>query len=322
MNAPGQTEHAAQPVVFFKKRSKSKYSKKSVKPLSSSSSSASDSDCISDGETEKKVKRQKRNTGAIKTSVSTKLNSVDEFQPDKFIADRTTTIKSTNDATRSSNWHDEEVKGALPDKERSGSMSAKPPSHQEGNYKGLANTSNFIVENPNAPKRIVGPFRAPTNLRTITVTDFAPDVCKDYKQTGFCGFGDSCKYLHAREDYKHGWQLDKEWENITKGRRITGGTKISSADRKDLDDESEDDDVKLENVPFACIICKGNYQDPIITKCRHYFCEKCALKRYKKCQSCAACGAATGGVFNVAKGLKRILDQKKKKVLNSEEESQ
>ncbi|TQS36240.1 hypothetical protein Golomagni_03314 [Golovinomyces magnicellulatus] len=308
MYAPGQTEHEAQPVTFFKKRSKSKYSKQSVKPSSSSSASSSDSDCTSDRETEKRVKRQKRNTGAIKTSALTKLNSENEFQPKKFIAERTTAIKSSNDATRSSNWHDEEVKGALSDKELLGSVSAKPSGHQE-------------VENPNAPKRNVGPLKAPTNLRTITVTDFAPDVCKDYKQTGFCGFGDSCKYLHAREDYKHGWQLDKEWENITKGRKITGGTKISSADRKVLDDESEDDDAKLENVPFACIICKENYQDPIITKCRHYFCEKCALKRYKKYQSCAACGAATGGVFNVARSLIRILDQKKKKALKSKEDS-
>ncbi len=41
--------------------------------------------------------------------------------------------------------------------------------------------------------RNFGPVKAPANVRTITVTDFAPDVCKDYKQTGFCGFGDSCK---------------------------------------------------------------------------------------------------------------------------------
>jgi RING finger protein 113A len=40
--------------------------------------------------------------------------------------------------------------------------------------------------------------------------DYAPDICKDYKETGFCGYGDSCIYMHDRSDYKHGWQIDAE----------------------------------------------------------------------------------------------------------------
>ena len=42
--------------------------------------------------------------------------------------------------------------------------------------------------------------------------DYTPDVCKDFKDTGFCGYGDACKFLHDRSDYKSGWQLDKMWE--------------------------------------------------------------------------------------------------------------
>lgn len=158
-------------------------------------------------------------------------------------------------------------------------------------------------------------MKAPTNIRTITVTDFAPDVCKDYKQTGFCGFGDSCKFLHAREDYKQGWQLDREWETVTKGKKPTGGTKIASANRNAAgeDEDDEEEDAMLEGIPFACIICREKYKDPVVTKCGHYFCEGCALKRYRKDPSCAACGAGTGGVFNVAKGLKKLLERKKEK---------
>ena len=33
---------------------------------------------------------------------------------------------------------------------------------------------------------------------------------KDYKETGFCGFGDSCKFIHDRSDYKMGWQIERE----------------------------------------------------------------------------------------------------------------
>ena len=156
-------------------------------------------------------------------------------------------------------------------------------------------------------------MKAPTNIRTITVTDFAPDVCKDYKQTGFCGFGDNCKYLHAREDYKAGWQLDREWENVTKGKKVTGGTKVASANRNAEDDDSEDDDAMLEGIPFACILCREPYTYPIVTKCGHYFCEKCALDRYRKDPSCAACGAGTNGIFNGAKGLKKLLDRKRER---------
>ena len=67
----------------------------------------------------------------------------------------------------------------------------------------------------------------------------------------------------------------------------------------------------LEDIPFACIICKQPYKNPIVTKCGHYFCETCALQRYKKSPSCAACGAGTGGVFNGAKILKKLLDRKR-----------
>ena len=154
-------------------------------------------------------------------------------------------------------------------------------------------------------------IKAPTNIRTITVTDFAPDVCKDYKTTGFCGFGDNCKYLHAREDYKAGWQLDKEWETVTKGKKNIGGTTVARAGRGADDEEEADEDAELEGVPFACIICREGYKQPVVTRCGHYFCEACALGRYRKDPSCAACGSGTGGVFNVAKGLKKLLERKR-----------
>ena len=43
-------------------------------------------------------------------------------------------------------------------------------------------------------------------------TILQPDICKDYKETGFCGYGDSCKFLHDRGDYKSGWQQEREWD--------------------------------------------------------------------------------------------------------------
>ena len=32
-------------------------------------------------------------------------------------------------------------------------------------------------------------MRAPEHLRATVRWDYQPDICKDYKETGFCGFG-------------------------------------------------------------------------------------------------------------------------------------
>jgi RING finger protein 113A len=307
---------ATAPVAIFKKRSgKANFRKRVATPPPANS----DSDDYSSSEDESghKIKRRKKNTGAVTASSKNNVASTSDFTATKYTAERNTTIKSSNDATRQSNWYDENATDALSSKNLLGSTRAGPEA-AEGTYKGLANATKFIQKNPDAPNRVVGPVKAPTNIRTITVTDFAPDVCKDYKQTGFCGFGDNCKYLHAREDYKQGWQLDKEWENVTKGKKVSG-TKVASANRNADEEDSDDDDAILEGIPFACILCREKYKDPIVTKCGHYFCESCALKRYRKDPSCAACGAGTGGVFNVAKNLKKLLDRKREKAAKRRE---
>ena len=54
-----------------------------------------------------------------------------------------------------------------------------------------------------------GPLRASQHLRTTVRFDYQPDICKDYKETGYCGYGDSCKFVHDRGDYKSGWELEK-----------------------------------------------------------------------------------------------------------------
>lgn len=75
-------------------------------------------------------------------------------------------------------------------------------------YKGINNYKQYVQKKDtvlgNASSGLVrqGPIRAPDNLRSTIRWDYQPDVCKDYKETGFCGFGLSCKFLHDRSDYK------------------------------------------------------------------------------------------------------------------------
>ncbi|KAL6807463.1 hypothetical protein GGI42DRAFT_320817 [Trichoderma sp. SZMC 28013] len=164
---------------------------------------------------------------------------------------------------------------------------------------------------PDDEKKKFGPKRS-ANVRYTTVTDYATDVCKDYKITGFCGFGDGCRYAHDRANVKQGWQLDREWETITKGRRNIGGTVVAAANRSAVDEEnaSEDDESPSMDIPRTCGLCDGEYKSPVSTKCGHVFCEECALKRYRKDPTCGTCGSATNGVFNSASRLvKRLATQ-------------
>lgn len=323
-------ETPAVPQFTFKKRSaksKANFRKKAATPPPASDSSGDDDDFTSDEEEGRRIKRRRKNAGAV---TATSANNIAPKLPQTDDVANTgpalPALPTGNDATKASNWYDEGKDGqdmsakALLGTTRSHSK----PDNSDGTYKGTAGYSSFIQTNPDAPSRKVGPIKnTSTNVRTITVTDFAPDVCKDYKQTGFCGFGDSCKFLHAREDYKQGWQLDRDWEIGTKGKKVAGTT-VSSRAGTGTGDNDDAEDAELEKIPFACIICKGNYKSPIVTKCGHYFCESCALQRYRKDPKCAACGAGTGGVFNVAKRLKVLLERKrereKKKKAEAEEE--
>lgn len=51
-----------------------------------------------------------------------------------------------------------------------------------------------------------------------------------------------------------------------------------------------------------------------MTRCGHYFCTACAIKRNAKTPKCAACGTPTGGLFNRAdKVIEKMNKQKKDK---------
>ena len=310
---------AAAPSLFKKRTNKSSVRKRPATPPPAEDSDSSGY-TTSEDEAGHRVKRRRRDGGLViaKSSSTHEQPTAEIDSTTKFSADRSSAINPSNDATKTSNWYDEPTTEKDTSSARDLLGTSRPQqmpastSDSEPTYRGTSAYTSFVTRNPNAPSRApIGPVKAPTNIRTITVTDFAPDVCKDYKQTGFCGFGDSCKFLHAREDYKQGWELDREWDVLGKEKK-KGGTKISKS--ADHDDEEEAaDEAMLENIPFACIICKEPYKNPIVTKCGHYFCEKCALNRYRRKPDCAACGAGTGGVFNGAKGLKKLLERKRER---------
>lgn len=165
-----------EPVAIFKKRSAKGKSNFRKRAATAPPASDSDSDySSSEDESGRKIKRRKKNTGVITASSKNNSTSNSDLTATVYKADRNTTIKSSNDATKQSNWYDENAIDALSSRNLLGTTRTQPEA-ADGTYKGLANATKFIEKNPNAPNRVVGPVKAPTNLRTITVTDFAPDV--------------------------------------------------------------------------------------------------------------------------------------------------
>ncbi|AET37669.1 U2-type spliceosomal complex subunit CWC24 Ecym_1443 [Eremothecium cymbalariae DBVPG len=151
------------------------------------------------------------------------------------------------------------------------------------------------MESETSVQKLRGSYVKPAvgrNIRTNILMDYQPDVCKDFKQTGYCGYGDSCKFLHSRDDFKAGWKLNQEW-------------KVKDKEETELEKEVED-------IPFKCIICEENYKSPVVTKCGHYFCSKCFMNRVKITPNCAICKEDTQGVVKMATKLQKLLDSQKK----------
>ncbi|CAE7747021.1 unnamed protein product [Symbiodinium pilosum] len=84
-------------------------------------------------------------------------------------------------------------------------------------YKQYANRSEHAIANSKYTG-LLGPLRSSlSNVRSTLRIEYIGTsgeggICKDYKETGYCGFGDSCKFAHDRSDYKPSYILEQEWE--------------------------------------------------------------------------------------------------------------
>jgi RING finger protein 113A len=184
-----------------------------------------------------------------------------------------------------------------------------------------------IFRNKARNKFAAGPIRAQTNVRVTARFDYQPDICKDYKDTGFCGYGDTCIYLHDRGDTMSGWQLEQAWEKQQEEERKrraheeqvqafvashsgsnTTNNNISATGAGGSSSTAWTDD----GLPFACFLCRKAFVDPVVTNCGHYFCEACILYHVRtNSELCPVCQHETNSVFNhpaklVAK-MKRVL---------------
>ncbi|CAI2348601.1 unnamed protein product [Caenorhabditis sp. 36 PRJEB53466] len=177
-------------------------------------------------------------------------------------------------------------------------------------YKGVAlygakEAKDTAKGNASSGYNRVGPVRAPQFLRQTVRWDFAPDICKDYKETGFCTFGDSCKFVHDRSDYKHGWEIDEEYE----------AGKYGEEDDTNYEIRGDDD-----TFPEDCFICGRPFVDPIVTKCKHYFCGSCAIKAFQRSSKCPVCHQNTEKIMNAARDLMTFLKRKEQSSARQEKQ--
>ena len=150
-------------------------------------------------------------------------------------------------------------------------------------YRGQAAYKQYVG------KSVKGPLLAPTNVRSSVRMDYQPDICTDYKKTGYCGYGDSCVFMHDRSEYKGSWQVEKEWlkEQEDKAKALEDGGEAKEEDEDEDNSKHRRPAIALSSavlthgraplVPFACLICERRFtflSNAVVTPCEHYFCEK------------------------------------------------
>ena len=199
-------------------------------------------------------------------------------------------ISAQDEATRTAEYHPDERTGA-------------------DNETASGNAQIAGLQKQPRNKFLAGPLKATTFVRTTVRFDYQPDICKDYKETGFCGFGDTCIYLHDRGDTKTGWQLEQEYEEKKKREEMKKSKDMeafmaSMMSGQDVCKPAGDGEASKvdpdDGIPFACHICREEFKNPIVTPCGHYFCERCLLDKIKESghTGCPICSKDTNGVMN------------------------
>lgn len=277
---------------------------------------------IRQGQAISSSKRKSKLTTAAATSDKKK------FTMHEYKTTNGTKMTPSDMATRIAEYH---PSSSNDNTERSSSAAAAGKSNDNDNSSTKAINANKHIASfsHNIPrsKFLAGPLRATTFVRTTARFDYQPDICKDYKDTGFCGFGDTCIYLHDRGDTKSGWEMEREYEDKKKKELdkkakemevfmnsmmngYSGGGGKGEKTNDPFDNVDGTIDMIDDGIPYACHLCRKSFTNPIITSCGHYFDEGCLLAHLRGTEtssgvvvavatmSCPICNKDTHGVMN------------------------
>jgi RING finger protein 113A len=202
----------------------------------------------------------------------------------------------------------------------------------DGLYRGQAAYRTHLKKNKDVPKAMrVGPQRSTDTIKTITIVDYQPDVCKDYKGALCVSVISDVDERRCRDWLLRFWRYvqipARPWYMYVflplllplthhhycladlAGWQLDAVASAPKSNAKNAPSSGSDSD---EDIPFACLICRKPYTDPIVTRCGHYFCSACAIRRFARTPKCRACGAPTGGMFNRAgKVIEKVARKKR-----------
>ncbi|GMH67407.1 hypothetical protein TL16_g09780 [Triparma laevis f. inornata] len=177
-----------------------------------------------------------------------------------------------------------------------------------GIYTGAAGYSSFV--NPNFESIAAskhngtrGQLRANTTIRVTSQIDYQPDVCKDYQKTGYCGFGDTCVFMHDRGSYKGAAEIEGEWEERKKRVEEERAKAV-----RVLEGDVEEETYKFK-YGYGCPVCKSWFKEPVETACGHFYCEACIRTLVNGEDKCLMSGKDLGGTWKDGGKLRR--DMKK-----------
>ncbi|GAB4844587.1 hypothetical protein Ancab_037986 [Ancistrocladus abbreviatus] len=253
-------------------------------------------------------------TGPSKRPTSDELASEPKSQLFQYESSKETQVQNNSKATATLETESEFSRDARAIREKALKLAEEAlkgknkKSGEEQLYKGIHGYTDYKAgfrrEQTVALEKAVGahgPLRASAHIRVSARFDYQPDICKDYKETGYCGYGDACKFMHDQGDYKSGWQLEEEWEETEKARNRNLAMGGDDGDNGRGEQSEEDGDV----LSLACFIFRQPFVDPVVTKCKHYFCEHCALKHHAKNKKCFVRSQPTLEIFNTAHEIRK-----------------
>mmetsp|Transcript_18577 Transcript_18577/g.46347 ORF Transcript_18577/g.46347 Transcript_18577/m.46347 type:complete len:432 (+) Transcript_18577:201-1496(+) len=121
---------------------------------------------------------------------------------------------------------------------------------EQGVYRGINARKDYIGKAEGAISKskimgTMGPVRGNTTIRSFARFDYwgtsgDGGVCKEYLQTGFCGYGDSCIHMHDRTATVNGWKQERAWDALQKKKQEKMQRRLLRCRAVDAGEEEED----------------------------------------------------------------------------------
>eukprot|EP01113_Clastostelium_recurvatum_P034263 TRINITY_DN4626_c0_g1_i4.p1 TRINITY_DN4626_c0_g1~~TRINITY_DN4626_c0_g1_i4.p1 ORF type:complete len:244 (+),score=33.40 TRINITY_DN4626_c0_g1_i4:51-782(+) len=196
--------HSDAPVCTFKKPVRGRNIRKRTSEAEDNANSSKDGDADEDGVNRSGLSQPEKKAAS---SRGIKMTPAKTAKLDSHSFESSDNVTASGDSLAT---HTLDIDGPQ--------QTAKPDiSNADGVYRGMSGYTSFVESKDTRQIKGLqgakaGPVKGSGHIRISSRFDYQPDLCKDYKETGYCGFGDSCKFMHDRGDYKSGWQLEREWD--------------------------------------------------------------------------------------------------------------